>query len=102
MNFGVPGVVAGFLALGFALMRLDLGIMGALGRGDMSGLLKCAMPGLTLLAPGGNIMEIMIAAVAAVLCAFGLAYTIKTFAPWAIVGRTARPMRPWPPSMQGG
>jgi hypothetical protein len=69
VNFGVPGVVFGFLGLGFVLMRLDQGIMRALAADDTKGLLLRAMPGLTLLQPGGNLLEILVAFVAAFVCA---------------------------------
>jgi hypothetical protein len=70
MNFGVPGVVIGFLGLGFLLMRLDLGIMRALATGDVRGLMLRVMPGLTLLQPGGNLAEIIVGFVAALVAAF--------------------------------
>ena len=38
VNFGIPGVLAGFTGLGFLLMRLDLGIMRAFAAGDLPGL----------------------------------------------------------------
>lgn len=69
VNFGVPGVVFGFIFWGFVLMRLDRGIMRTLVASDMPGLLLRAMPGLTLLQPGGNLLEIMIAFVAALIAA---------------------------------
>jgi hypothetical protein len=46
-------------------MRLDHGIMRSLAADDMRGLLLRAMPGLTLLQPGGNLLEILVACVAA-------------------------------------
>ncbi len=69
VNFGIPGVLIGFLGLGFLLMRLDRGIMRALAAGDMRALLLRAMPGLTLLQPGGNLLEILVAFVGAVVAA---------------------------------
>jgi hypothetical protein len=65
INFGVWGLVFGFLGLGFVLMRLDQGIMRALAADDTGGLLLRAMPGLTLLTPGGNLLEVLVAFVAA-------------------------------------
>ena len=69
-NFGLPGVLVGFLALGGILMRLDLGIMRALATGDRRGMLLRVMPGLTLLQPGGNLLEIIVATVGAVVSAY--------------------------------
>jgi hypothetical protein len=65
VNFGVPGLLIGFAALGFALLRLDYGIMRALAADDTRGLLLRTMPGLALLQPGGNLLEILVALVAA-------------------------------------
>jgi hypothetical protein len=65
VNFGIPGVVIGFLGLGYLLMRLDRGIMRSLAVDDMRGLLLRAMPGLMLLQPGGNLLEILVGCVAA-------------------------------------
>jgi hypothetical protein len=70
VNFGVAGVVIGFLALGFVLMRLDQGIMRALANGDLRGFLLRAIPGLTALQPGGNLIEIVVAVFAAVIVAY--------------------------------
>jgi hypothetical protein len=72
VNFGVPGLLAGFVLLGFLLMRLDNGIMRALAVNDTRGFLLRAMPGLMLLQPSGNLMEIIIAGVAA----YGVAHML--------------------------
>ena len=69
VNFGIPGVLLGFLGLGYLLMRLDQGIMRSLAADDTRGLLVRAMPGLTLLQPGGNLLEILVACVAAYVAA---------------------------------
>ena len=65
VNFGLPGVLIGFFGLGYLLMWLDQGIMRALAVDDMRGLLLRAMPGLTLLQPGGSLMEILVGCVSA-------------------------------------
>ncbi|HEX2150572.1 MAG TPA: hypothetical protein VHG31_01080 [Stellaceae bacterium] len=75
VNFGITGVLAGFAGLGFLLMRLDLGIMRAFAAGDLPGLLLRAMPGLSLLQPGGNLLEILVALVGAILGAVALLYS---------------------------
>ncbi len=69
INFGIPGVILGFALLGFALPRLDFGIMRALAARDGRGLLLRAMPGLTLLQPGGSLLEMLVAFVAALVAA---------------------------------
>ena len=70
MNFGVPGVLIGFLGLGYLLMWLDHGVMRALTAGNTRGFLLRAMPGLALLpANGGNLLEALVGGVAAVVVA---------------------------------
>lgn len=69
VNFGWLGVLAGFFAWGFILMTLDRGIMRALAEADMKGLLLRALPGLSMLSPGGNLSEIMVATVGAIIAA---------------------------------
>ena len=78
INFGVPGVLIGFFGLGYLLMWLDQGIMRALAADDMRGLLLRAMPGLMLLQPGGNLLEILVACVAAYVAA-RLVVSLKFF-----------------------
>lgn len=69
VNFGILGVLIGFLGLGYVLMRLDQGILHALAASDMRGLLLRAMPGLMLLQPEANLLEILVGCVAAYLVA---------------------------------
>ena len=61
---------AGFVGLGLVLTRLDHGIMSALVVHDLRGLVLRAVPGLTLLQPGGNLLEILVACVAAIIVAY--------------------------------
>jgi hypothetical protein len=67
MNFAMPGLIIGFFVLGYVLMSLDIGIMRALAKGDMRKVLLCAMPGLTLLQPGGNLTEVIVATAGAIV-----------------------------------
>ena len=69
MNFGTTGVVVGFFLLGMIFMRLDGLVMRALGRGDVTALLTPSMVGLALMQPGGNMLEIIVAVVAAYVAA---------------------------------
>ncbi|HJU16531.1 MAG TPA: hypothetical protein VJ770_08665 [Stellaceae bacterium] len=88
VNFGVPGVMIGFLSLGYLLMWLDQGIMRALAADDMRGLLLRAMPGLMLLQPGGSLLEIIVGCVAAYIAAH-LVVWLKFLA----IPSTVRPSR---------
>jgi hypothetical protein len=78
INFGIPGVLIGFLGLGFLLMRLDQGIMRSLAAGDIRGFMLRAMPGLMLLSPGGNLLEIFVGCVAGYVAAH-IAISLKFF-----------------------
>lgn len=69
MNFGIPGVVVGFFLLGVLLMRLDLGIIRALKSGDKRSLLLYAIPGLMMMQPGGNLVEIIAGVIGAMVAA---------------------------------
>jgi uncharacterized membrane protein len=75
VNFGIPGVLAGFAGAGFLLMWLDLGMMRAFAVGDLTGVLLRALPGLSLLQPGGNLLEILVAFAGAILAALALLYS---------------------------
>jgi hypothetical protein len=75
MNFAMPGVVAGFAVLGFILMRLDQGMMRALATRNIHGAVKCGLPGLALLSPMGNLLEILVAVIAAIIASQILVYS---------------------------
>ncbi|MCZ8098486.1 MAG: hypothetical protein O9972_11275 [Burkholderiales bacterium] len=68
-NFGWIGVLAGFLITGALLGRLDIGLSNAFASGDVRAILTNGLPGLALLQPGGNLLEIFVAAVAAMVAA---------------------------------
>jgi hypothetical protein len=74
MNFGMPGVLVGFAVLGFILMRLDQQIMCGLATGNIAHVTRWALPGLALLAPMGNLMEILVAFVSAMIVSRLLIY----------------------------
>lgn len=67
INFAIPGVLIGFFIWGALLMRLDCGMFRALKRGDMRGILLCAMPGLALIQPDGNLVTVIVAFVGAMV-----------------------------------
>jgi len=74
INFGIPGIAIGFFGLGFLLMRLDRGIMRAFASNDLRKMLLMAMPALNLLQPGGNLLEIVVGTITALLTAYVLLY----------------------------
>jgi hypothetical protein len=67
MNFGMPSVLCGFVVLGFMLMRLDQRMALALATCNGSELVRVALPGLALLQPLGNLLEILVAVVTAII-----------------------------------
>jgi hypothetical protein len=69
VNFGLPGVLIGFFGFGYLLMWLDQGIMRSLAASDARGLLLRAIPGLALLQPGGNLLELIVGGFAACITA---------------------------------
>jgi hypothetical protein len=69
VNFGVPGEIVGFFLLGLLFMRLDRRIMASIDAFDIRGVLVRALPGLTLLQPGGSLLEMLVACAAAYLAA---------------------------------
>jgi hypothetical protein len=77
VNFGVVGVVVGFFVWGFMLMTIDRSIVRAMAEADMSALLRRSMVGLTLVHPGGNLLEIAIAAVGAIVATPMIMYLDK-------------------------
>jgi hypothetical protein len=69
VNFGSPGVVLGFLALGVAVTAADHGAGVRLRRGDWRGFALWYLPGLTLLQVGGSLVELTSGAGAALAVA---------------------------------
>jgi hypothetical protein len=67
MNFGTAGVVLGFAVLGFILMRIDQAVMRAFSMRSIYGVTIWILPGLALLQPLGNLMEILVAVVTAII-----------------------------------
>ncbi len=71
INFGVPGLVAGFLALGWLMGWLDLRAAAAERRGDFRSAIIFFLPTVAMIDPGGSLVEITGGAAAALLAAFG-------------------------------
>lgn len=71
INFGWPGVVGGFVLLGALLAWHDRGLYPALQRNDLRAVILYGLPGLALINPGGNLMEVLIAYIGAQFVARG-------------------------------
>ena len=94
MNFGMPGVLAGFAVLGFILMRLDQQIMCALAMGNTSHIIRWAPLGLALLSPLGNLMEILVTFVSAMIVSQLLIYSNLLGTPSAQKSSAKMPRQP--------
>ncbi|MCX7140567.1 MAG: hypothetical protein NT123_05575 [Proteobacteria bacterium] len=79
INFGWAGIVGGFLLLGYVLARLDMALDLAFRQGDLNRLLNTGLPGLALLQPGGNLLEILVAVVGAMVAARAVAAGLERF-----------------------
>jgi hypothetical protein len=71
INFGTPGVVIGFLLLGWLIGTLDLKAAIAESRGDAGKTILCFLPAAALIQPNGSMVELAGGAAAAVVAAYG-------------------------------
>ena len=71
INFGLAGVIGGFLGLGWLIGYLDLKAASAEWRGDLKSVFVYFLPAIALIQPGASIVEISGSAGAALLVAFG-------------------------------
>ncbi len=69
INFGIPGVVIGFLLLGAAIGWLDVKTAAADLRGDLRQTFLFFLPAVALIQPNGSIVEILSGAAAALAAA---------------------------------
>lgn len=72
VNFGTWAVIGGFLIYGLLLGCMDVTIIESLRHGDRRSFLLWFMIAVSLLQPGGNLVEIAACAAAAVPTAYGL------------------------------
>jgi hypothetical protein len=71
INFGIPGLVAGFLLLGWLLGTLDRKAAAAEIRGDLGRVILFFLPGAALIEPLGSMVELAGGAGAALVAAYG-------------------------------
>jgi hypothetical protein len=74
VNFGTLGVVGGFFLFGCVICYMDLLMIRSLQRDDQRRFLFYSMIGLSLLQPGGNLVEIAVSAAGAAAGAYILNY----------------------------
>ncbi len=70
INFGVPGLIVGFLFLGWLLGRLDFLAAVAERRGDFEATIGLFLPAVALIQPGGSVVEMVGGAAAALVASF--------------------------------
>jgi hypothetical protein len=70
INFGTPGVVIGFLVLGFLIGWMDFKAAAADARGDIGKLILFFLVGAALVQPAGSVVEITGGAAAAAVAAY--------------------------------
>jgi hypothetical protein len=71
VNFGILGIVVGFLLLGWAIGMLDFKAAVANGRGDLGKAILFFLPCVAMIQPNGSIVEITGGSAAALVAAFG-------------------------------
>jgi hypothetical protein len=71
INFGIPGVVVGFVLLGWLIGMLDFRAAAAERRADFKTVILCFTPAIAMINPGGSVVEITGGASAALLAALG-------------------------------
>ena len=71
INFGTPGVVIGFLVLGWLIGTLDLKAAVAERRGDLGRAILFFLPCVAMIQPNGSIVEITGGPAAALVAAYG-------------------------------
>jgi hypothetical protein len=70
INFGIPGVVIGFLLLGWAIGKLDLKAAIAERQGELGTVILFFLPCVAMIQPGGSIVEITGGPAAALVAAY--------------------------------
>jgi hypothetical protein len=70
INFGVPGVIGGFLLLGWVIGTLDYRAACAERRGDLKQMILLFLPAVGLIQPGASVVEMTGSAGAALVAAY--------------------------------
>jgi hypothetical protein len=71
INFGTPGVVVGFLVLGWAIGLLDRKAAIAESSGDLGRVFLFFLPAVSLIRPNGSLVELAAGPAAALVAAYG-------------------------------
>ena len=82
VNFGSLGVIGGFLLYGWLIGRIDLSVIKYLRQGNQRRFLLWFLPGLALLAAGGNLLEIVVGTVGSAITGYSIGYLLPRR--WAV------------------
>lgn len=91
INFGILGVVLGFLILGWLIRRLDRKAALAVSNADPGRAILFFLPAVALIQPNGSIVEIAGGPVAALVAAYGWKWAWAHFVP--IIAQARPPRR---------
>jgi hypothetical protein len=70
INFGIPGVIVGFLLLGFVLRKLDRKAAASYEEGEFGTTLIAFLPAVAIIQPNGSMVEVIGGAAAAWIAAY--------------------------------
>jgi len=93
INFGVPGVVVGFLILGWLIGKLDYKAAFAEDQGDTGAIIFSFLPAVALIDPGGSLVELFSGTAAAFVGAFFWNVVWKRFFARKSVAQKRYPVR---------
>jgi hypothetical protein len=71
INFGIPGLVIGFLLLGFILRKLDRKATESYEGGELGNSIVYYLPAVAMIQPNGSMVEVIGGAVSALIAAYG-------------------------------
>jgi hypothetical protein len=77
INFGIPGVIVGFIVLGWLIGKLDLKAAVAEAHGDLGGAILFFLPAVALINPEGSLVELFSGSAAALVAAYGWKWAWK-------------------------
>jgi hypothetical protein len=95
INFGMPGLVVGFVILGLVLGRLDRHAAIALAKGDHAGAIMCFLPAVALIQPLGSLVELASGSAAAYVGALAWKYAWLAYHRRKRAGERALQPRGW-------
>jgi hypothetical protein len=93
INFGIPGLIIGFLLLGYGIGRLDRLAAMADARGDFEKIFFYFLPAVALIQPNGSIVEMASGSAAALAAAVAWRWAWRQ---WSLRSRVSLPIRSRP------